>query len=87
MNKNTPNFLLFTKNQKYGISRDFLSEYLNHGYIYNQDIAYIIAKFCKLAATNGYLYLEISVPRKIKKIQNNIASITCQNFATKPIVT
>ena len=86
-NKNTPNFLLFTKNQKYGTSNAFLDTYLNHGYIYNQDIIYIIIKFCKLADKRGYLNLEDSKPLKIKNTQNTTANTICQNLAISPIVT
>ena len=86
-NKNMANLLLFTKNQKYGMSIAFLVTNLNQGYIYIHDIKYIIKKFWMFATSNGYLYLEDSNPRKTKKIQNTTANTICQNLATKPIVT
>ena len=55
--------------------------------MYNHDMMYIITKFCKLAESKGYLNLEDSKPRNKKKIQNTTAKTTCQNLATRPIVT
>ena len=86
-NKKKPNLLLLIKNQKYGISILRLILFLNQGYIYNHDNIYIIKKFCKFETSNGYLYLDDSIPLNIKNIQNTTANITCQNLAIKPIVT
>ena len=69
------------------MSSIFLNTYLNQGYIYNQDIIYTIKKFCKLADNKGYRNLEDSNPLNKKKIQKTAAKTTCQNLATRPIVT
>ena len=69
------------------MSNAFLKTNLNQGYIYNHPIKYTIKKFCRFAASNGYLYLDDSNPRNKKNNQNTTANTMCQNFATSPIVT